>query len=171
MEQDADDPGLEYRPVNLPRRGEIVAWMLAIVAIAAWVILARFGEPIFIGLKILAIIFALSAPAISLGNWTDRKTRLILKKNGVFFENGLRRVSLNWGEIRKIEVIPTSWGSKVRLFADSGHFGFWTLGEVRLQGELKGRMGFVKGEEILHHILSETGLKEIPSLKQNRYYS
>lgn len=161
----------EFQPERLPRRGEIIAWMLTGFAAAAWLILSRMGEPIFFAFKLLAILIAFSALAISLGNWMDRQTRLILKDDGIFFENGLRKVHLGWQEIHQVEVVPSSWGRKVRVLGQTGHFDFRTLGEVWLEGEVKGRMGFEKGEEILREILEKTHLKETTGPGNSRNYS
>jgi len=48
-----------------------------------------------------------------------------------------------------LQVIPSAWGKKVRVIGENGHFDFRTLGEVRLQGEVKGRLGFEKAKRIL----------------------
>jgi len=171
MESEILVPIESYTPERLPRRGEIVAWSLCAFALAAWLVLSRFGQPISIVFRLFAIFIFLSALAISLGNWMDRQTRLILDKMGISFENGLRKVHLNWREIRLVEVIPSSWGNKVRVQAETGHFDFRTLGEVRQNGVVKGRMGFSEGELILNKILLNAGLKENKSPGNNRYYS
>ncbi len=79
---------MEYRPELLSRRGEYVAWGIALVAIAAWVILHLTDNPVFGGLTFLTVLLALSGIAISLGNWMDRRTILRLEPDGVWYDNG-----------------------------------------------------------------------------------
>ncbi len=70
-----------------------------------------------------------------------------------------------------MQVIPSAWGKKVRVIGKNGHFDFRTLGEVRLQGEVKGRLGFEKGEEILSQILAKANLKLAKDAENGEYYS
>jgi hypothetical protein len=149
----------EYRPELIPRRGEFIAWVMTLIALSGWLILGVLGVQVHLSLKVFGIFFTFAALAISLGNWTDRRTRLRLEPEGVFFENGLRKVYLPWGEIRLVEVIPTSWGKKVRVVGDTNHFEFRTLGEVVLKGQIKGRLGFEQGDQILSQILEQAHLK------------
>ena len=93
VENDILIPSESYFPERLPRRGEIVAWSLSAVALAAWLLLSSLGEQISIVFRLFAIFIFLSALAISLGNWMDRQTRLILDEKGISFENGLRKVN------------------------------------------------------------------------------
>lgn len=150
----------EYRPILLPRRGELIVWLCASMSAAAWLILQLAKAPIFIGLKILAALLILIAIATSLGNWIDRQTVLKIDSQGIRFENGLRHARLGWQSIRRVEVIPSSLGSRVRVLGEAAHFDFRTLAEVRLDGELKGQMGFQEGEKILKEIIRCASLKE-----------
>ena len=162
---------MEYRPELLSRRGEYIAWGIALVAIAAWVVLHFTATPVFGGLTFLTVLLALSGIAISLGNWMDRRTILRLESEGVRFDNGLRRVMLHWSEICQVQVYPSAWGKKVRVIGEKAHFDFRTLGEVIYQGEVKGRLGFEKGEEILRHILENSRLKKVPGPANCFYYA
>jgi len=161
----------EYRPELLPRRGEWVAWSLSIIALTVWLILALLDQLVFASFKLLAGILLLAALAISLGNWMDRRTFLRVEPQGLHFENGLRKTSLRWEEIRSVEVYPSNMGDKVRVLGDNNSFNFRTLGEVRLQGDLKGRMGFSDGEQILRQILRTSRLKEVRQAREVYYYS
>jgi hypothetical protein len=162
---------MEYHPELLSRRGEYVAWGLGLIAIVAWLVLHLTETPVVGGLRFLAVLLALSGMGISLGNWMDRRTILRLEPDGVWFDNGLRQVLLHWSEIRQIQVYPSTWGKKVHVIGNKAHFEFRTLGEVTLQGEVKGRMGFEKGEEILSHILENTRLKKVPGPENGSYYA
>lgn len=119
----------------------------------------------------LAIVLLLAALSISLGNWMDRRTRLELLPDGVHFKNGLRDVRLSWDEIRQVQVYPGRWGKRVSVIGPAAHFEFRTLGEVSVQGETKGRLGFTQGERILQRILEAADLVPKPdSQSTDPYY-
>ncbi len=162
---------MEYHPELLSRRGELTAWGLAIVLAATWFVLQLNGKSVSWVMPLMTIFFIFAALGISLSNWMDRKTSIRLDASGVTFKNGLRQTPLGWGEIHKIEVFPSSWGKKVRVFGGTGYFEFRTLTEVKYMGEVKGRMGFMQGEIILAKILDGTGLKEISHSGPGSYYA
>ena len=87
------------------------------------------------------------------------------------FRNGLRNVQLSWDDIQQVEVLGSSWGRKVRVYGNSGHFDFRTLGEFKMSGEVKGRLGFVDGERILQQILARAGLQEVEHTNNSYYYA
>ncbi len=161
----------EFRPELLPRRGEVLAWLTTILWFLAWTILSLMGREIFRFVPVMAFLFLGIAASISLGNWVDRQTVLCLMENGVTFKNGLRTVYLTWDEINQIQVFGSSWGRKVRVIGELAHFDFRTLGELTMGGEVKGRMGFTMGEEILRQILQNTGLKEVEHTGNSYYYA
>ena len=131
-----------YQPELIPRRGEWVAWGTTVLVGVGWLILRLMGSPVPRAVIFLGIVLLLAAASISLGNWMDRRTRLSLGPNGLTYENGLRRTHLAWSEIRQVQVFPSQWGDKVRVIGAQAACAFRTLGEVKVQGELKGRMGF-----------------------------
>lgn len=161
----------EFRPELIPRKGERIAWLLLLLA------LVYLGVGIWSddGLTWVAISFVslmfLSAGSITLGNWVDRKTVLRLDSKGVSFSNGLRNVSINWDEVREVRVLESAWGRRVQVRGTDSNFTFRTLGEVIMQGELKGRIGFAEGESILQKILESSGLQEIEATEKIRYYA
>ncbi len=149
--------GKTYKPELLPRRGEINAWILAILASVGLAALQLRGmTPTWTWFFIAFLYF--SALSISLGNWMDRHTRLTVSADGLGFENGLRRVNLTWAQVRAVRVAPARWGQKVQVLAESAHFEFNTLGEVQYRGEVRGRTGFAEGQAILDEILRAAGL-------------
>ena len=160
MESGEKVPSKEYHPELISRRGELIAWIAASITLVGWLILQFTSTPVFFGLKILALLLFLAALSISLGNWMDRQTVLRIESNAIYFENGLRKVDLGWEEITRVEVIPSTWGNKVRVLGEKSHFDFRMLGEVKLQNEVKGRLGFEKGAEILETILAKAHLEE-----------
>ena len=88
----------------------------------------------------------------------------------VEFHNGLRHVQLKWDEVERVRVFPVRWGKKVQVFGKSSFFEYRTLGEVRVQGELKGRLGFDQGEEILRQIILNAGLQIAENQAEEYYY-
>lgn len=149
----------EYRPELLSRRGELIAWLSAFFVAIGWFILRLKHYPITPALSVVGIFLLISAVSISLGNWMDRKTLIRLDEHGIHYENGLRRIQMSWPEIREVHVSPVSWGRKVQVIGQKGYFAFRTLGEVRVGGELKGRMGFAQGDQILDQIVANSQLE------------
>jgi hypothetical protein len=167
---------IEYRPVMLPRRGEFIAWTLALLVGAAWLFLEVTGRVVFLAMPILLLFLLFSAASISLGNWMDRRSVLRLDRTGLSFQNGLRNVHLRWEEIQEVRAWPAQWGKKVEVIGAKtngvkAHFSFRTLGEVRVQGELKGRMGFEKGEEMLREIIQNSGLETVEHPGEGYFYT
>jgi hypothetical protein len=160
MEEEGALESRIYRPILLPRRGELIAWVCALMCAAAWLLLVQAKSPVFFGLKLLAVLLVLIAGAISLGNWMDRRTLLKIDTHGIAFENGLRKVALGWQDIRQVEVITSTLGDKVRVLGETAHFDFRTLAEVRMDGVVKGRMGFQDGEQIVKEIVRRASLRE-----------
>jgi len=159
-----------FRPELLSRRGESIAWGTSILVFMGWLILSLNGRQVPFAVPFLGIILVLAALAISLGNWMDRKTELRLDAGGVTYKNGLRYAALKWNEINEIRVFPSKWGKKVHVLGAAAHFNFRTLGEVKVQDEVKGRMGFAEGDKILSVMLEQTNLKEISGPGPGCYY-
>jgi hypothetical protein len=160
----------EFRPELLPRRGEWTAWVLTLAASLGMWFLRRSGYiPMWAWIFWAFLLF--SGMSISLGNWLDRSTVIRVEAGGIHFGNGLRRVWLGWDEVQKVAVLPARWGKSVQVIGEKSHFGFKTLGEVRFQGEVRGRTGFSKGQEILDVILRETGLVLVEESNNAYYYA
>ncbi|MBO9368710.1 MAG: PH domain-containing protein [Chloroflexi bacterium] len=146
-----------FRPEQMPRRGEWMAWMVwAGMSLVLWA-MDRLGEvPFWAWLFWGFLLF--SALSISLGNWMDRQTQLRLSEDGIAFENGLRRVSMPWSEVREVIVMPSVLGKTVEVIGERAHFRFKTSGELTFQGSVRGRTGFANGDEILQEIVRRSGL-------------
>lgn len=160
----------KFRPELISRRGEYLAWGAFLLAGATWVLLAFLSASIHPGLRFLTYFLLGSGLMISFGNWMDRNTLLRLSTDGIDYENGLRKVSIKWYDIHQIEVYPSSWGKKVRIYGSKQRFDFRTLGEVDLLGKEKGRMGFAEGERILKKIIEYTGLEGNPQSEGSYTY-
>lgn len=160
----------EFHPELTSRTGERNAWILAGVAVAAYLLIWRVSEPSTL-LLITVGFLLLSATFISLSNWIDRKTILVLAPEGVKFRNGLRNVTLNWDEIEKLRVVPDRWGKRVHVSSSQTYFSFRNLSDVKFQGKVRGQMGFPEGEAILQQILQSSGLVLTEENDQGHYYA
>jgi hypothetical protein len=159
-----------FHPTTIPQTGERNAWILAVVALVAYLLLWRLSEPSVL-LLVMMIFLWLSAFFISLSNWVDRKTILVLAPDGIEFCNGLRNVRLDWDQIEKLRVTPDRWGRNVLVSGAETNFNFRMLGEVEFRGKVRGQMGFPEGEVILKEILQSSGLSLTESNEQGRYYA
>ena len=159
-----------FRPELLSRRGEFIAWGTSILVFLGWLILSLNERQVPFAVPFLGVALVLAALAIGLGNWMDRKTELKLDAGGVSYKNGLRYAALKWNEINEISVFPSKWGKKVHVLGSTAHFNFRTLGEVKVQDEVKGRMGFAEGDKILSIMLEQTNLKEIAGPELGCYF-
>lgn len=169
--------GHEFTPELVSRRGEMIAWGSTLLVCLAWITLSQVGQRIHIAVPMLALILLLASLSISLGNWMDRKTLISIDSESISFRNGLRKVQFQWEDIQQVRVTPSTWGDKVHVIGNQAHFEFRTLGEVKVQGEIKGRMGFSEGNLILERILKETNLipahqhvRETANHKRTSYY-
>jgi hypothetical protein len=160
-----------YRPELIPRRGEAIAWIGVLLTGVTWAVLAISGRQVVIMIPVLFILLVFSAFIISLGNWMDRKTEIRMNDAEVEYRNGLRQVHLRWMEIWEVRVLPGKWGKKVQVYGDSSYFAFHTLGEVRLRENVKGRMGFEQGEEILRQLVLRSGLQIVEQQGDGYYYA
>ncbi len=162
----------DFRPVQLSRRSELIAWGLSAVLFITWWILQANQAALSGTAALLLAFMVFSASTMSLANWMDRRTHLTLDDSGVFFENGLRRVRLDWDDIRTVRVIPAQAGSdRVQVLGTGAHFEFRTLAEVRLNGEVKGRAGFAEGDAILETVLGRAGLSKQGDEAAYTYYA
>lgn len=161
---------LEYRPILLSRRGEITAWALTFIIFVTLVTLMLFNVSVPLMAILLGLFFLLISCSISFGNWLDRKTVILVDTDGITFRNGLRNTRFQWSQIREVHKIPARWGTKVQVVAEETGFSFNLMGEILLNGEVKGRLGFEQGEEILGIILQRGELH--PEKEENRvvYY-
>ena len=161
----------EFKPERLPRRGELNAWLLAVAAFIGLMLLNRTLNIVPGWTWVFFGFLTFSALSISLGNWMDRKTFLVLDEDGIRFANGLRRVRLGWNEVQKVAVLPARWGQSVQVLGKQSHFDFKTLGDVKFQGEVRGQTGFTEGKTILDVILKKADLVLVEEKKSAYYYA
>jgi len=143
------------RPASLSRQGEFVAWTMTLLVIITWIFLSIRGYNIHLLIIVLGVFIFLSALALSLGNWVDRRTVIRITDEGIHFENGLRCVNFHWEQINQVEVYPSRMGKKVHVRSNRTHFDFRTSAEIKSRGNVKGYLGFREGDGILAHILEK----------------
>lgn len=159
-----------YTPELLPRRGEITAWSLA-AATALGLYFLSLRQPVPFWVWFFCAFLTISAASISLGNWMDRKTFIRLEPGVVVFENGLRKSRLEWDAIREVRAATMVWGTSVHVIGLQSHFSFSTLAEMKFQGQVRGRSGFVQGQAILDEIIRSAGLTKMTCTGQLLTYS
>jgi len=160
-----------FRPKAIPRQGERNAWILTGFAFVATLVLFWRTSTLPGWITLLAVFLLLSAILISLSNWADRKTTLILKPGGLEFRNGLRNARLGWEQIERVSDIPDRWGRRVVVLGTGASFHFRMLSEIEIQGKVGGQMGFPEGETILQEIIQASGLSLMKKDEMGRYYA
>lgn len=163
---------MEYRPVQPSRRVEIGTWALTAVLFATWWVLQA-NQAAFAGTAVTLFAFALfAASGISLSGWMDHRSVIRLDADGVFFQNGLRRVELAWDQVQQIRVLNAQAGSKrVQVLGPRSYFEFRTLARISLNGQERARSGYEQGEKILENLLDRTGLHESETSPSYVYYA
>lgn len=160
-----------YRPILTSRRGELIAWGSSFLVVILWLVLGATGQQVMLAIPVIAVILFGAALSISLGNWMDRKTEMRIDNGRVAFTNGLRNVEMTWEEIQEVRAIPARWGKKVQVIGEKSYFGFQTLAEVTMMEEVKGRFGFVEGEDILRQIVLSSQLHIVERPGEGYYYA
>ena len=164
-----DQESREFHPELLSRRGELTAWALTLAASVGMVFLLQTGNiPLWAWIFWGFLLF--SGGSISLGNWMDRHTVVRLDSEGVYFANGLRKIRLEWPQIKTVAMLPARIGKTVRIIGGQAHFEFKAGGVVQFQGEVRGRTGFSDGQDILNRIVREAGLQLVEKSKDAYYY-
>ncbi|MGB9521807.1 MAG: hypothetical protein ACPL6F_03525 [Anaerolineales bacterium] len=147
-----------FQPILASRAGEGNAWILTFLVFIIWLFMRLSGQKLSWSVTAFLAFFALVACLISLGNWVERHTLIMMDADGISFENGLREVRLNWGEIEHVWVKPSVWGKRVRVQGKGKQFDFHTLGEVKYKGTVKAHTGFAEGDEMIRRIVLNSGL-------------
>jgi hypothetical protein len=149
-----------FLPTNPNRRGEAIAWLCAFgVAIAIGVISVREG-PIS-SLSIFLLVFFLAAGSlISLGNWMDTNTSIVLSRDGVEYRNPLRRAYMDWGSVKSLEAMPLRAGWRMVVEADQTRFSFSTALKLRVGSRTSILGGYPNGDRLAALIRGMAGLSE-----------
>lgn len=150
----------EFYALTGSRKGELTAWLLTILTVAALVVMRSSGwDTPWMGV-VFAAFFVLASVLTSFGNWVERRTEIRLDDEGVSFGNGLREERLPWEEVRQVRVTAGKMGQRVEVIGENGYFSFKTLGELTWKGQVRERVGFEAGTAILETIVAAAGLKE-----------
>lgn len=166
-----ENPPQVYRPELISRRGEAIAWAMAVGLGAGWLILIWRGIVSgWIGAAFI-VFHAATAGIISLGNWVDRSTRIIVDSSGIRYSNGLRKVALDWSQIQAVRSFPGRFGQTVQVAGKGSYFTFHTLAEVTLRSGMTNRMGFKNGEEIMRTIILNSSLQIVDQPGEGSYYT
>jgi hypothetical protein len=160
-----------FRPETISRKGERNAWLLTGFALITELILYWRLSRLPLWATFLTLFLLLSAIIITLSNWVDRNTILVLEPDGVKFRNGLRNIQLNWDQIEKVSVVEDRWGKRVLVSGDASQLNFRMLSDIEFRGKVGGQLGFPEGEDILQEIISASGLSLAESNDQDRYYA
>lgn len=147
-----------YRPIPAPRTGEGNAWILAFLVFLIWFFMRISGQTIPWSVSLFLIFLIFAASLISLNNWVERRSIIMIDSQGVHFKNGLRKVTLKWDAVENVWVKPAVWGKRVRVSGKGGQFDFHTLGEVKYKGMVKAQTGFAEGDELIRLIVLNSGL-------------
>ncbi|MEJ2758736.1 MAG: hypothetical protein P8046_09680 [Anaerolineales bacterium] len=146
-----------FKPLLNSRRPEILSWLFFVVVVGVMIYFPSSGIG-RVGGYLLAAFFLLSAGAMSLANWQNRKTTLSLSKKGIRFENGIQKVWMPWETINRIEVYSGRVNDKIRVKSSDQYFAFDMYNEVVLNGQRRGEVGFEQGELILKTILQQANI-------------
>jgi hypothetical protein len=161
----------EFHPAPTKRRNEFTGWFLVFMSAGAWWVLASRENSLAGFVAIFFFLFLFVAAGTSLFNWMERHTVILLSDDGVKFENGLRTLAMSWGEIEKVQVLPSRLGNSVHVIGSKGHFHFQMAVDLRAPGRPAERIGFNEGTLILSEILKSTGLQRVESNNPGRYYA
>ena len=160
-----------FRPETISRQGERNAWILTGFALIIELLLIWRLSSLPVWATLLTAFLLLSAVFISLSNWVDRKTILILNPERIEFRNGLRNVSMQWDQVETVNVIADRLGRRVHVAAAQENFNFRMVSELEIRGKVGGKMGFSEGETILKEIINASGLSLVENKNQDRYYA
>lgn len=147
-----------FHPEPISRRGELIAWGSALLLDLVWLILVLSEQPVTFWIPVLALPLTLIAALVSFGNWMERQTVIKIDQESIYFSNGIRRLRLAWDRIKDVRVLPGKWGKKIQVYGEESYFGFYTLGEVEIDGRQLGRTGFSEGDRIFEEILAKANL-------------
>jgi hypothetical protein len=160
-----------FRPETISRQGERNAWILSGFALIIELLLFWRLSSLPVWVTLLTVLLLLSAVFISLSNWVDRKTILILKPDGIEFQNGLRNISMQWDQVETVSVVADRLGQRVHVAGSQVYFNFRMVSEVEIRGKVGGKMGFSEGETVLKEIINASGLSLTERKNQDRYYA
>ncbi|TAK14220.1 MAG: hypothetical protein EPO32_02555 [Anaerolineae bacterium] len=164
-----DEKGLELRPIPGSRRPELMSWGLAVLLFGMLAIARPEAQVVIFGAWALGLFFGLSALVMTLGNWLERNTLMILRLNGITLRQPVQSVMLNWQEVDRVEVQQGPNGERVFVRGGERHFSYRPATRVEIRGKIRDQYGFENSEKILKTILTMAKLPNTPSQLANGY--
>lgn len=141
-----------FHPSLPSRRGELIAWLSALgVGIGTAVLALRLGDLPAIGLG-MTLFLILVATLISFGGWMERNTSIHVTEQGVRYRSPVRRVSLDWTEIERLQAEPAGDGWRIRVHGNDEYFSFRTASTLRFGSFSEMALGFEEGEHMTNLI-------------------
>lgn len=149
-----------FAPAMPNRRGEAIAWLCAAgVGIAIAVIKLRGGTVTSVSI-FLIVFFVGAGSLISLGNWMDANTTVLVSRNGLTYRNPLRTTELAWGSLESLEATSNRGGWRIVVEAQATRFAFSTSLKVRFGSRTVMLGGFPDGDRLAALIRGMAGLSE-----------
>lgn len=116
-----------FRPSVTGRRGEFVAWagvlsLAVLSAVMAW----RTQRLPTLALGLL-VFFLVAAAFTTLGSALDRRTSMRVSPDGLHYQSPLRTISLEWGQIEDMQIVPAGKGWRVLVHGDNRQLRFRIL--------------------------------------------
>lgn len=151
----------EFKPVKQNRQGELFAWICAFGIFVAILILTwSFGAVTF-WIYALFLFFILAGISISFSNFLDARTMIHTSKQGLRYHSPLRRVYLDWVNVRRLIAIPSGRGWRIRVEGEYRFFQFRAPSKVKVgkRGEME--LGFTNGDRLVSLIRGSAQLDQI----------
>jgi hypothetical protein len=149
-----------FAPARPHRRGEVIAWLCAAgVGIAIGIINLRGGT--ITSVSIFLLIFFLGAGIlISLGNWMDANTQVVVAQRELTYQNPLRTAVMPWESITSLEATSARGGWRAVVEDQQTRFAFTTAVKVRVGSRVAILGGFPHGDRMAALIRGMAGLSE-----------
>jgi hypothetical protein len=162
----------EYKPVLISRRSEFTAWFITF-CLVFFLVFNQNAAAAYHWVTLLLVLVGLSAVTISIGNWRNRHASIALTADTIVYSNGITKISLRWGEIRRVEVVRAHFGDKIFVSGEEQSFHFQPLGTISMMEKFPQQVGFEGGDQILETILMKTGFSEgtLQQTDTGYYYS
>jgi hypothetical protein len=149
-------PPVVFKPEHT-RRGEWVAWMIALALALAMALQTVLSGSVDAIVRVLFIIVLIAACLITYANWMERNTLVCVSPAGVEYRSPLRKVELRYSQIQEIWLAPSRSAWRISVLGETGHFNFQTL--VTLESIAGSAiMGIAGGKQLAAHLIRASGM-------------
>jgi hypothetical protein len=156
-----------YFPTVNNRTPEIISWILMIVVqVVIYFSKGSIVTPTFMIFAGYGLIFI--SILLSFGNWQDRKTSLSIDNKEIMYQSGLRKNSLNWGDVHQVYVYPGKYSDRLFVMGAKNRVTFSI--QKKLLSDGKSQIGFPDGKEILEKIFSFSKIQKSSKKNEKSYY-